>query len=137
MVIKAAKITLCIGIQPRVQQLGDDGALGLQAAGGHVHQVVQSLIEVGLVAGQIGDAGQVDGDHAHRAGGLAGAEEAAGLFAQLPEVQAQAAAHGPHVGGLHVGVDVVGEIGRAVLGGHLKEKLVVLRLDQSKSRVME
>ena len=30
--------------------------------------------------------------------------------------------------GLHVRVDVVGEIGGAVLGGHLKEQLVVLRL---------
>ncbi len=32
----------------------------------------------------------------------------------------------PHVGGLHVGVDVVGEVGGAVLRGHLKEQVVVL-----------
>ena len=40
MVIKAAKITLCIGIEACIQQLSDDGTLGLQAAGGNVHQVV-------------------------------------------------------------------------------------------------
>ena len=33
-----------------------------------------------------------------------------------------------HVAGLHVGVDVVGEVRRAVLGGHLEEKAVVLGL---------
>ena len=127
-VIKASQITLCIGVQARVQQLGNDGALGLQAAGGDVHELVQPLVEVGLVLGQIGDAGQVDGDHAHTAGGLAGAEEAAGLLPQLPQVQAQAAAHAAHVGGLHVGVDIVGEVGGAVLGGHLKEELIIFRL---------
>src|SRR5699024_9034718 len=83
---------------------------------------------VRLIAGQVGDPGQVDGDNAHGAGGLAAAEEAAGLLPQLPQVQPQAAAHAPHVGGLHVGVDVVGEVGGAVLGGHLKEELVVLCL---------
>ena len=127
-VVKGAQIPLGIGIQSRVQQLGDDGALGLQGAGGDVHQLVQPGIEVGLVLGQIGDAGQVDGDHAHGAGGLAGAEEAAGLLPQLTQVKAQAAAHGAHVVGLHIGVDVVGEIGGAVLGGHLKQELVVLAL---------
>ena len=56
----------------------------------------------------------VDGDNAHGAGGLTGTEVAAGLLPQLPQVQPQTAAHGADVGGLHVGVDVVGEIGRAV-----------------------
>ena len=127
-VIKCPKITLCIGIKPRFQQLGDHSALGLEGPGGDVHQLVQPLVEVGLVLGQIGDAGQVDGDHTHAPGGLAGAKEAAGLFPQLPQVQAQAAAHGAHIGGLHIGVDVVGEIGGAVLGSHLKQEFVVLCL---------
>ena len=127
-VAEGAQIPLGVGIQALLQQLGDDGALGLQAAGGDIHQIVQPLVEVGLVLGQIRDAGQVDGDHADGAGGLAGAEEAAGLLAQLAQVQTQTAAHGADVAGLHVGVDVVGEIGGAVLGGHLEEELVVLGL---------
>ena len=52
-----------------------------------IHQLVQPLVEVGLVLGQIGDAGQVDGDHADGAGAVAAAEKAAGFFAQLPQVQ--------------------------------------------------
>ena len=51
MVIKASKITLCIGIEARVQQLGDDGALGFQAAGGDVHE--QALIVLQFPLGQI------------------------------------------------------------------------------------
>ena len=47
-VIKVPEITLCIGIQSRIQQLGDHGALGLEGPGGDVHQLVQTLIEVGL-----------------------------------------------------------------------------------------
>ena len=50
------------------------------------------------------------------------------FLAQLPQIQPQAAAHAAHVTGLHVGVDIVGEIGRTVFGGHLKEQAVVLRL---------
>ena len=61
----------------------DDGALGFQAAGGDVHQLVQPLVKVGLVFRQIGDAGQVDGDHAHGAGGLPGAEEDASFLSNL------------------------------------------------------
>ena len=128
MIVEGAQIPLGVGVEPRVQQLGDDRALGLEGPGGNVHQLVQPLVEVCLVLGQVGDAGQVDGDHTHAAGGFARAEEAARLLAQLPQVQPQAAAHGAHVGGLHIGVDVVGEVGGAVLGGHLKEELVVLGL---------
>ena len=127
-VVEGAQIPLGVGIQAGVQQLGDNGALGFQGTGGNVHQLVQSGIEVRLVLRQIGDAGQVDGDHAHGAGGLAGAKEAAGLLPQLAQVKAQAAAHGAHVVGLHIGVNVVGEVGRAVLGGHLEQQLVVLAL---------
>ena len=128
MVLKGAEVVLGVGVQALVEELGDDGALDLQRAGGQIHQLVEALVEVGLVAGEVGQARHVQRHHADGAGGLAGAEEAAGLFAQLAQVQTQTAAHGAHVGGLHVGVDVVGEVGRAVLGGHLEEQLVVLGL---------
>jgi len=63
-----------------------------------------------------------------RTGRLAGAEEAAGFFAQLPQIKPQAAAHRAHVVWLHVGVDIVGEIRRAVFGRHLEQELVVFRV---------
>jgi len=47
---------------------------------------------------------------------------------KLPQVEAEAAAHGADIAGLHVGVDVVGEVGGAELGGHLEEQAVILRL---------
>ena len=56
-VVEGAQIPLGIGVQARVEELGDDGALGLQGAGGHVHQLVQTGVEVGLVLGKIGNAG--------------------------------------------------------------------------------
>ena len=127
-VFKGAQVVFGVGVQARVHQLGDDGALHLQAPGGDVHHVVQPLIELLRRLAQVGDPGQVDGHHAHGAGGLAGAEVAAGLLPQLPQVQPQAAAHAAHVTGLHVGVDVVGEVGGAVLGGHLEQQPVVLRV---------
>src|SRR5699024_4837240 len=34
-VVEGAQIPLGIGIEPRLQQLGDNGTLGLEAAGGH------------------------------------------------------------------------------------------------------
>ena len=127
-VVKGAQVILGVRIQSRVHEAGDDGALGLEAAGGDVHDVVQPLVEFLRRLGEIRDAGQVDGDHAHGAGGLTGAEVAAGLLPQLPQVQPQPAAHGAHIGGLHVGVDVVGEIGGAVFSGHLEQEAVVLRV---------
>ena len=127
-VVKAAEIALRVGVEAQLQQLCDDGTLGLQAAGSHVHQLVQADVEVRLVLREIGDAGQIDGDDADAAGALAGTEESAGFLAQLPQVQAQAAAHAAHVARLHVGVDIIAEIGGAVLGGHLEQQLVVLGL---------
>ena len=127
-VFKGSQIVLGIGVEARVHQPGDDGALGLEAPGGDVHDVVQPLIEFLRGLAEIGDPGQIDGDHAHGAGGLAGAEVTAGLFAQFPQVQPQPAAHGAHVARLHIGVDVIGEVRRAVLGGHGEEQTVVLRV---------
>ena len=128
MVFKRAQVALGVRVEPSVHQLGDDGALDLEGAGRQVHQAVQALIKVRFIAGQVGDAGQVHGDDTHRTGGFAGTEEAAGLLAQFTQVQTEPAAHGADVGGLHIGIDIVGEIRRAVLGGHFKEELVVLRL---------
>ena len=88
--------------------------------------MVESTVEVGFVGGQIGQARHVDGDHADGARGLAAAEETARLLAQLAQVEAQAAAHGAHVGRFHVGVDVVGEVRSAVLRGHFEQQPVVL-----------
>ena len=132
MVLECAEVALGVGVEAALHQLRDDRALGLERTRGNVHQLVESAVETRLIFRQIGDARQVDRHHADRTGRLAGAEEAAGLFAQLPQVEPQAAAHGAHVVRLHIGVDVVGEIRRAVLRRHLKEKFVVFRVSPVK-----
>ena len=83
---EGAQVPLGVGIQAVFHQTGDDLALGLKGPGSNVHQLVQADIEILLVSGQVGDAGQVDGDHADGAGGLTGAKEAAGLFPQLSQI---------------------------------------------------
>ncbi len=123
---EGAEVPLGVRVQTVIQQLGDDGALDLQGARRDVHHVIQSLIEVLLVAGLVGEGGDIDGHDADRAGGLAAAEVAARLLTQLAQVKPQAAAHGAHVAGLHIAVDVVGEVGGSVLGGHLEQEAVVL-----------
>ena len=128
MILKRAEIASGIGVEAALHQLRDDRALGLERTRSNVHQLVEPPVEIRLIFRQIGDARQVDRHHADRAGRFAGAEEAAGLFAQLPQVEPQAAAHGAHVVRLHIRVDVVGEIRRAVLRRHFKEELVVFRL---------
>ena len=125
-VIEGAEIVLRVGVQPLVEKLGDDGALYLQGACRDVHELVKTLVEIGLVRCKVCDAGHVYRDNADRAGALARAEVAAGLFAQLTQVKAQAAAHGADIAGLHIGVDVVGEVRSAVLCGHLEQHSVVL-----------
>ena len=126
-IIKGAEVILGVGVKSLVEELCDDVALYLQRARGDVHHPVKALEEIGLVRREIRDSGHIDGDDADRAGALAGAEVAAGLLAKLAEVKAQAAAHRADVIRLHIGVDVVGEIGGAVLCGHLEQELVVLR----------
>ena len=83
------------------------------------------MIEIRLVLGKVSDPRHVDGDDADGAGALTGAEKSAGFFAQLAKVEPQAAAHAADIRGLHIAVDIVGEIRRAVFRGHLKEQLVV------------
>ena len=127
-VVEGAEVALGVGIQALLHQLGDDRALGLQAAGGKVHHLVQPLVEVGFVFGQIRDARHIDRHHADRAGAFAAAEEPAALFAQLAQVETQPAAHAADVRGLHIAVDVVGEIRRAVFRRHLEQQAVVFGL---------
>ena len=127
-VVEGAEVAAGVGIETLVQQLGDDVALDLQRTGSDVHHAVKTCIELLGGLGEIGNTGHVDGNDTDGAGGLTAAEEAAGLLAKLAQVKTETAAHGTHVGGLHVGVDVVGEVGGAVLGGHFKQELVVLGL---------
>ena len=48
-VVEGAQIVLRIGVQPLIQQLGDDGPLDFQAAGRNVHHMVQPLVKFLLV----------------------------------------------------------------------------------------
>ena len=128
MILKRAEIASGIGVEPTLHQLRDDHALRLERTRGDVHQLVEPPVEIRLAFGKIRDPRQVDRHNADRTGRLAGAEEAAGLFAQLPQVEPQAAAHRAYVVRLHVGVDVVGEIRRAVFCRHLEQELVVFRV---------
>ena len=126
-VVKGTQIMLGIGIEAFIQELCDDFSLDFQGAGRDVHQLVQTRVKVLLILCEIGQTRHVQRNDTDRAGALARAEESAGFLAQLAQVKAQAAAHGTDIGGLHVGVDIVGEIGCPVLCGHLEEQLIVLR----------
>ena len=127
-IVKSSQISLGIGIKSLLQQSGNNGPLGLEAAGRQIHQGVQTAVEFLLVFGKIGDPGHVDGHNADGACGLTGAEETAGFLAELTQVQTQPAAHGTDIVGLHVGIDIIGKIRRAVFGCHFKEELIVLCL---------
>ena len=63
-VIEGAEIILRVGIESRVEQLGDDRALRFQTARGQIHEPVESGVEVGLILGEIGEARHVQSDHA-------------------------------------------------------------------------
>ena len=127
-IIKGAEVALGVGIQPLLHQAGDHGALDLETARGNIHQMIEALVEFLRCLGEISDLRHVDRNYTDGAGGFAAAEEAAGLFAQLAQVETQAAAHRAHIARLHIAVDIVGEIGSAIFCRHLKEQLVVLRL---------
>ena len=126
-VAESAEVTLCVGIQSRFHKLRDGVALYFQRTCGNVHQFVQTLVEFLFVFGKVGNTGHVDGYYAHRTGAFAASEKSAGFFAQFTQIQTQTAAHTAHVAGLHVAVDVVGEVRRAVLSRHFKQQLVVFR----------
>ena len=106
-IVECSEVTLGVGVQTLVKQLGDDRALDLERTRRDVHHVVKAMVEVALVLGKVAVTRHIDGNNADRAGALTRAEEAAGLFAQLAQVKTQTAAHGTHVGRLHIAVDIV------------------------------
>ena len=91
MVVKRTQIGLGIRIQAFFHELGDDPALDVQRTGGDVHQTGEPLIELGLIGGQVGQPGQVQGHDADGTGGFTGAEIAAGLLAEFAQIKAKAA----------------------------------------------
>ena len=127
-IAESSQISLRVRIQAVLEELCDNSSLGLKTAGRDIHQLIQSLVEVVLIRRKVSDAGHIDRNYADGACGLAGAKEAAGFLAQLSQVKAQSAAHGADIAGLHVRVDVVGEIGRAIFCRHLEQELIVLGL---------
>ena len=127
-VIKRSEIVLGVGVEPLVEQTGDNGTLCLERARGNVHEVVKTRVEIVLVACEICYSRHIDGDNADRTGRFAASEEAAGFLSQLTQIEAETAAHAADVARLHVAVDVVGEIRCAVLRGHLEEQAVILGL---------
>ena len=128
MVVESGKITLGVREQTVVEKLGDHLTLDVQRTRRKIHHLVESRIEIPFVFRKISDTRHIDGHHADTARRFAGAEEAARFFTQFAEVEPQTATHTSYVARLHVGVDVVGEIRRAVLRGHLEQKFVVLGL---------
>ena len=82
-IVEAAQVGLGIRIQAFVQQTGDELALRVQAAGGHVHQPGQTGIEFIFILGQIGQPGHVQCDDTDGAGGFARTEITAGFLAQF------------------------------------------------------
>ena len=127
-VLERAEVSLRVGVKPFLEELRDDRSLYLQRTRGDVHELVKARVEVLLVRCKICDTGHVYRDNADGACRLTGAEEAAGFLSQFAKVETKPAAHRTDVGGLHVGVDVVREVGGAVLRGHLEKELVVLGL---------
>ncbi len=125
---KGAEISLRIRIKSFIEELCYDLSLSVEGSCGDVHYMVKSLEELVLVLGEVCDPGHVDGNDAHGSCAFSGTEESAGLLSELTEVKTEPAAHGTHVGRLHVGVDVVGEIRSAVFGCHFEEELVVFGL---------
>ena len=67
------------------------------------------------------EAGAVEGDHPDGPGLFGGAEEPIAAFEQFAQVKLEAAAHGPNVAGIQVGVDEVLEVGQPVARGHVEQ----------------
>ena len=128
MVVKASQIPFGVGVKSSIQQLGDHLSLHMEGTGGKIHQTVQPPVKILLVFCQVSDTGHIDGHHAHGTGALAGTEIAAGFLSQFAQIQTQTAAHTPHIAGLHITVDIVGKVRRAVFCCHLKKQAVILRV---------
>ena len=123
---EGSEVTAGVRIQTVFHQLGDDLSFGIKAAGRNVHQLVQAAIEVSLISSLICQTRHIDGHNTDRTGGFTRAEESTALLTKLAQIQAEAAAHAANITGLHIGVDVVAEVGSTVLCGHLKQKTIVL-----------
>lgn len=124
-VSERAEVSLGVGIKSFVEKFGDDVSLDFERASGHVHKAFELFEEFFFGFAHVRDARHIYGYDADRTRRLAAAEEAARFFAEFAQVKTQAAAHTAHVAGLHVGVDVVGEVRSAVFCRHREEKAVV------------
>ena len=87
--------------------------------------MIQTFIKFFLVLGKVSDPRHIDRNNADGACAFAGSEEPARLLSQFPQIQTETAAHAAHIAGLHIAVDIIGEIRRSVLGCHFKEKAVI------------
>ncbi len=115
-----------IRIQALFDVIFDHLALKLQAFLGQIHQMPQPLKKFFLGFGQITKARHIDRDHADGTGQRARAEQsAAAAVVQFGQIQPQTAAHRAHILGIHVRIDVVGEIVDAVLGRGFPHRLHV------------
>ncbi len=76
-----------VGIEAALGLLLDGFALDLQALFGNLHLGEQAVEVLLLRARQVGDAGQVHGDHADGAGEGVGAEKTAAPLAQFAGIE--------------------------------------------------
>ena len=86
------------------------------------HEILQLAEKLFPGPGFVADPVQVDGHDADRTRRVARPPDAPRPAHQFPQVEVEAAAHGPDVPGIHVRPDVVLEIGNPVLGRGLEEE---------------
>ena len=120
MIFKTAQIALGIRVKPLLQKLRDNASLDFKRTRRHVHHMIQPCKKLVLAGRKVRNPRHIYRHHADASRTLARAEEAARLFPKLTQIQTQSAAHAPHVGGLHVRIDIIRKIRRTVLCGHLK-----------------
>ena len=109
MIVKASKVSLRVRIQSLIQKPADHISLDMKRSCGDIHHVVQALIKFLRRSGKICDTRHIDGNNAYRACALTGAKESTTLFAELTEIQTEAAAHAADVAWLHITVDIIGK----------------------------
>ena len=126
MILKASEISLGVRIQSLIQKSADHISFDVKRSRGDIHHMIQTLIKFLRCSGKICDTWHIDGYNTYRTCALTGTEETAALFAELTEIQAEAAAHAADVAWFHITVNIVGKIRCTVLGSHLKEKSVIL-----------
>ena len=87
--------------------------------------MLQAAEEIHFILGKVCNPGHVDGYNTDGACVFSGTKVSSILFPQFTKVQAESAAHGSHIAGLHIAVDIVGEIRGSVFCGHLEKETVV------------